>query len=161
MLYGLVIGLFTYLNKVINNPSMIAAIMSSGIIIKMNTLIEFFRFGFSFLILLIENSDEPNFNPRPMEIKMAGSSNIPWGRSLHSSNMFVDETTFSDTYPTSKPFVIAFTIGGIPKINPRNNEKNDVIKLFLKINEIKLSPLRFFVESIICFMYLSRNPRLL
>jgi tRNA-binding EMAP/Myf-like protein len=78
-------------------------------------------------------------------MKIAGSSNIPWGareRKISQAVACVDAIEI--TYPIKTPFKIELIIGRIAKNEPKTNAKKALEILFLKINQINEIPFRSF-----------------
>ena len=67
--------------------------------IKTNEKKEIINARIPFPLSLAEIKDVPNFNPKPREIKIAGSSKIPWGKSLHKTKIPSLSTLIEATKP--------------------------------------------------------------
>lgn len=64
-----------------------AARIRRGITIRRRTFAELknLRFNSVLRFFVWVRNVAPNFRPRPMEMKIAGSSKIPWGKSLRAT----------------------------------------------------------------------------
>lgn len=74
---------------------------------------------------------EPNFIPNAKEIKTAGNSKIPCGKSLHKENKPSSNTLKEEAKPKTKPFTIKLKKEKIPKNIPENKPTKVATILFL------------------------------
>ena len=116
-----------------NNPSIIAAIISKGNTINKKIKIELENLFLSSAHLFFEKIKNPSFNPSPKEIKIAGNSKIPWGNKRINEPNPSSPHTLAKTYPKTNPLDIALITGTIPKHTPDTKEYIALLKLFLNI----------------------------
>ena len=81
-------------------------------------------------ILFLANKNIPNLIPNPVDITIAGSSKIPWGKSENMALTKLTFSTFEKTNPNTAPFARILTIGKIPKKSPKRIIKKATVKLF-------------------------------
>ena len=90
----------------------------------MKTKIEFQKYSLNDFFMSFLNKKVPNFNPKPREINIAGSSNIPWGNNIHNTLNPPLATLNERTNPRTYPLTTANNTGRIPKKLLKSNQKN-------------------------------------